>query len=186
MRPDFRLLHGHTISGLAYLNGTRLVKTTGVLPPWNRQSWEEKERNRLQSMLNHRKHRGWGGWGGCKQGRQCLHENREVRKHNSSKQYNSFIWSEWRPIFFPGVCVRGEAAGERLAFYWCLWRRGHGSLLGFEFSTWSISGHTCGLLKPMTVELTNSILHGVNEGRADVRCPSRDTPACKCMCLRYN
>ncbi len=99
MRPDFRLLHGHTISGLAYLNGTRLVKTTGVFPPWNRQSWAEKERKRLQSMLNHRKHRGWGGWGGCKQGWQCLHENREVRKHNSSKQYNSVIWSECAPYF---------------------------------------------------------------------------------------
>lgn len=41
MRPDFRLLH--TISGLAYLNGTRLVKTTDVFPPWNRQNWEEKK-----------------------------------------------------------------------------------------------------------------------------------------------
>ena len=43
MRPDFRLLHGHTISGLAYLNGTRLVKNTGVFPPWNRQSWKERD-----------------------------------------------------------------------------------------------------------------------------------------------
>lgn len=43
MRPDFRLLHGHTISGVAYLNRTRLVKTNSVFPPWNRQSWEENE-----------------------------------------------------------------------------------------------------------------------------------------------
>lgn len=33
----------------------------------------------------------------------------------------------------------------------------------------------CGLLKLVTVQLTNSILHRVNEGRADVRRPSRDT-----------
>lgn len=43
MRPDFSLLQGYTISGSAYLNGTRLVKTTDVFPLWNRKSWEEKK-----------------------------------------------------------------------------------------------------------------------------------------------
>lgn len=59
MRPDFRLLHGYTISGLAYLNGTRSVKTTDVFPLWNRQSWEEKKEVDFYSMSNHQKHK-WG------------------------------------------------------------------------------------------------------------------------------
>lgn len=169
MRPDFRLLH--TISGLAYLNGTRLVKTTDVFPPWNRQNWEEKKevdfiacettRNTNEESLRR-----------MQTGMEAL--------FNESVQQLSMV--RVRPIFFPGVCVRGEAAGERLALYWSLWRRGQGSLLGFEFSTWSISGHTCGRLKPTTVQLTNGILHGVNEGRADVRCPSGDI-LCASACV---
>lgn len=52
MRPDFRVLHGHTISGLAYLNKTRSVRCTGVFPPWNRQSWKENERRGVEDSLH--------------------------------------------------------------------------------------------------------------------------------------
>lgn len=145
MRPDFRLLH--TISGLAYLNGTRLVKTTDVFPPWNRHNWEEKKEVDFIA---------------CETTRNTNEESLRRMQTGMETLFNTTVQQlsmvRVRPIFFPGVCVRGEAAGERLALYWSLWGRGQGSLLGFEFSTWSISGHTCGLLKPMTVELTNAIL----------------------------
>lgn len=93
---------------------------------------------------------------------------------NSSRAFEAVKQLSMVSIFHPGAWVRGEAAGDRLALNWCLYR-GQGSLLGLEVSTWSISGHPGALLRLTTVQLTNSILHGVNEGKTDVCCPSGDT-----------
>lgn len=71
-------------------------------------------------------------------------------------------------LFIAAVQVKIKDAGDLLVLHSSLLQ----SLQRVEVSTWSIPGHTCGRLKPVTLQLTNGSLYGANEGRADVRCPS--------------
>ncbi len=99
MRPDFRLLHGHTISGLAYLNGTRLVKISDVFPLWNRQGRKENQGVDFRASYTSRNT--------DKEFDKDASRSEEERKQNPSKQHNSFLWSELRPHLFPRwLCQR--------------------------------------------------------------------------------
>lgn len=106
------------------------MKTTSMFSPWNRAGKRMWERQKGGAMLNHQKNmnilrRMKRDASICMRAGKCRN-----RMHQSSSIFTDLVCA---PIFSPGVSVRGEAAGEWLALFWCLSGWGQGSQLGLSF-----------------------------------------------------
>lgn len=135
----------HTTTWVCYfwhLNVTKLVKISNISLSVNRQNWEEEKE--IPTVRWHKMV--WVLLNSCTAapGSTCTH------------------------FLLAAVQVKIKDTGDLLVLHSSLQR----SLQRIGLSTWSIPGHTCGLLKPVTLQLTNGSLYGANEGRADVCCPS--------------
>lgn len=88
---------------------------------------------------------------------------------------NNFPWSDCAPSFFFHQ-VFGSEVKQQVSDWHCtdVWHEGvNRACWDYSFPP-DPSLDTCGPLKLVTVELTNSILHRVNEGKAGVCCPKGD------------
>lgn len=202
----FQTITRHTISSLAYLNGTRLVKITGVFPPWNRNNCGEKrdkERERkgesntkkrdnsakLESNDKTDKRDGWREFEQNAKSDPSFHRSRKGQgEGKNSERQNSTKWQDgflrcMCALSFPQVFVsevRQQVSGWHSTDVCGGGVKRARACWELEFSTCSGSGRICGPLKPMAAELTNSAPDGVNEGKAGVRCSSGDVCA---MCV---